>query len=107
MVGGQRRIKFLDTTGFLILLALWWIFSLILSPIRLPGPVLVFKSFIFSITKIPELAYLGQKQGYGIHIIYSTVRTIIGASVGVALGVVFGLLMARRRVFLNLFRLPL
>lgn len=89
-----------------MVLLVWWGAGLILGSVRLPSPLKVGKTFVSGFAVLPELVFLGRTEGFGPHIYYTVMRTLIGALIGISLGAGIGLLMSQNETLRNLLELP-
>ena len=94
-----------NSLGFIILIILWFIFASILGGSRLPSPIVIFERFISILYISPEIsAQGGGADGIYPHFIASIVRVYIGGTVGIVLGIMFGLLSSLNRIIGEIFK---
>jgi ABC-type nitrate/sulfonate/bicarbonate transport system permease component len=101
------RIALSALFGAAVLIAFWWFMTLFLEPVRLPSPWVVLRQFINSPFNYPQVAMLGGgNRGFGPHLWYTLRTYLIGTSLGIALGVVAGILVAWSPVVDRLLTFP-
>ncbi len=101
------RRALLGAVGVVALLAVWYLVSLTLPPVRLPSPFSVLGTAVPLLFSSPALAsqFGSGEGGIAPHLFVSLVRLLVGSGIGVLGGVMVGLAMSYdRRIghFLNL-----
>lgn len=102
-----RRIL-LGTVGVVAFLAVWYLLSLTLPPVRLPSPFSVLGAAVPLLFNSPALAsqFGSGEGGIAPHLLVSLGRLLLGSGIGVLGGVMVGLAMSYDRRIGDLLNLP-
>jgi ABC-type nitrate/sulfonate/bicarbonate transport system permease component len=102
-----RRIL-LGTVGVVAFLAVWYLLSLTLPPVRLPSPFSVLGAAVPLLFNSPALAsqFGSGEGGIAPHLFVSLGRLLVGSGIGVLGGVMVGLAMSYDRRIGDLLNLP-
>jgi ABC-type nitrate/sulfonate/bicarbonate transport system permease component len=105
---GRLEINIRHALGFMVILVAWWWIARQLGPARLPAPGVVAERFFPVLTHSPEIfAQGGGHQGIGPHLVASVVRVLLGATIGMSLGIGVGLMMGWSQTIGDLLRSPI
>ena len=97
--GVARSIDPLGLVGVLLLLGVWWLMTLVVSPTELPLPQDVFARIRENFLGAPELALYGVgENGLLDSMVYTVVNVLLAVAIGATIGTLAGLSAARFRL---------
>ena len=100
----KKKRMWLASLGFLILLCIWVAVSLIVGETRMPLPTTVAYRFVTSAFSNPQIQFQGAgSHGFMPHVLASLLRYLIGVLSGTALSFLCLFLIARYKLFSDLF----
>jgi ABC-type nitrate/sulfonate/bicarbonate transport system permease component len=104
----RARRVILGSIGVFTFLAVWYLLSLALPPVRLPSPFAVLGAAVPLLFSSPALAsqFGSGEGGIAPHLLVSLGRLLVGCGIGVLGGVVVGLAMSYDRRVGDLLNLP-
>ena len=100
----KKKRTWLASLGFLILLCIWVAVSLLVGETRMPLPTTVAYRFVTSAFSNPQIQFQGAgSHGFMPHVLASLLRYLIGVLSGTALSFLCLFLIARYKLFSDLF----